>query len=56
MPGLAQALVEAHHAYDFPLYNDEYTRDWHDWQWHIYIEANEAAASVEIRLVGAWLN
>ena len=25
-------------------------------QWRNYIEANEAAASVEIRLVGAWLD
>ena len=24
-------------------------------QWHNYIEANEAAASVEIRMVGVWL-
>ena len=25
------------------------------YQWHNYIEANEAAASVEIQLVGGWL-
>ena len=25
-------------------------------QWRNYIEANEATASVEIRLVGAWLD
>ena len=25
-------------------------------QWRNYVEANEAAASVEIRLMGVWLN